>query len=76
MFFQISTFIVTTLKVGNTKITRDDKNSYLYLGVENFGVIIIDLTDFSKKLLIDIKSYITWGTPPTDTLFISSIGLI
>ena len=76
VFFQISTFIVTSFKVGDTGETFENKNSYLYMGVENFGVIIIDLNDYNRKLFVDIKSYIDWGTPVPDTIMIDSIGLI
>lgn len=54
----MSTFAISTLKVEDS-----GQESYLFLGIHNFGILILDLNDYSKHQFIDVLKKIDWVDP-------------
>ena len=46
------------------------------MGLSSFGILIIDLDDFNRRLFVDINSYINWTNPLPASIYIDSIEII
>ena len=71
VFFQVSEFEVTSFTVIDSL-----KTSYIFVGIDTFGVLIVDINDFNRRLWIDVMYYINWVDPLPSDFVPEDLGIV